>query len=50
MRKCPRCERYVPLSEWPTYNGKHYTYCRACKKDTQRLWVAEKREGRNKVC
>lgn len=44
MRKCPCCGQYIKLSDWPVYKGKPYTYCRSCKRATQRVWVAQKRE------
>ena len=44
MKKCPMCTQYVKLSDWPTYKGKFYTYCRKCKRLTQAEWVRVKRE------
>lgn len=44
MKKCTMCGRYVKIEDWPTYGGKHYTYCRDCKRITQREWIRSKRE------
>lgn len=44
MKKCPMCGSYVKIEDWPTYNGKQYTYCRDCKRIIQREWIRAKRE------
>lgn len=49
MRKCPCCGQYVKLSDWPTYKGKYYAYCRDCKRSIQRLWVKQKREIQKEI-
>lgn len=46
-RQCPNCFKFIGLEEWPTYNGKLYSYCRDCKRETQRQWQRVKRERLN---
>ncbi|MBC8630284.1 hypothetical protein H8697_00985 [[Eubacterium] tenue] len=48
MKKCPMCYRYINIEDWPVYNGKYYTYCRDCKRITQREWIKAKREMNKK--
>ena len=43
-RQCPNCFKFIDIKDWPTYNGKLYSYCRECKKETQRSWLRVKRE------
>lgn len=43
-RQCPNCYEFIDIRNWPTYNGKLYSYCRKCKRETQRNWIAAKRE------
>ena len=42
-RQCPNCFRFIDISYWPIYKGKLYSYCRDCKRETQRIWVKNKR-------
>lgn len=42
-RQCPNCFRFIDISCWPIYNGKLYSYCRDCKRETQRKWIHSKR-------
>ena len=46
-RQCPNCFRFIDISCWPTYKGKLYSYCRECKRETQRIWLQAKRERDN---
>ena len=43
-RQCPNCYEFIDIKNWPTYNGKFYSYCRKCKRETQRIWIEAKRE------
>ena len=42
-RQCPNCFRFINIKHWPVYNGKLYSYCRECKRQTQREWIRNKR-------
>ena len=42
-RQCPNCFRFINIKHWPIYNGKLYSYCRECKRETQRTWIKNKR-------
>ena len=46
-RQCPNCFKFIDIKDWPTYNGKLYSYCRECKRETQRIWLQAKRERDN---
>ena len=46
-RQCPNCFKFIDIKDWPTYNGKLYSYCRECKRETQRIWLQTKRERDN---
>ena len=43
-RQCPNCYEFIYIKNWPTYNWKFYSYCRKCKRETQRIWIEAKRE------
>ena len=43
-RQCANCYEFIDIKNWPTYNGKFYSYCRKCKRETQRIWIEAKRE------
>ena len=44
MKRCAMCGEYIKLEDWPKYNGKYYSYCRNCKRITQKEWIRAKRE------
>ena len=46
-KQCPNCFRFIDIKDWPTYSGKLYSYCRKCKRETQRSWLQAKRERLN---
>ena len=46
-RQCPNCFKFIDIELYPKYNGKFYSYCRECKRETQRTWIKNKRGVKN---
>ena len=46
-KRCPMCERTLPLSEFPPDKSRkdgRYGYCRPCKRDYERAYIKARRE------
>ena len=46
-RQCPNCFEFIYIDKCPSYKVKQYSYCRECKRETQRIWLQAKRERDN---
>lgn len=46
MKRCPMCKRVLPLSDFPPNSARkngRYEYCRPCKRDYDRAYMATRR-------